>query len=124
MRYVLVGESLTGKALRNEGMYAVRDNASKSARFVQVKHSGKMCGCSWGAAFLLAEVTMYYSTRAGEYVLTNTTYATGDEERVLLRGDSYECALFIARRARAFGFQIYATDVPMDSLEANDAEEC
>ena len=64
---------------------------------------------------------MYYSTRAGEYVLSNTTYATGEEERVLLRGDSYDCALFIARRARAFGFQIYATDVP---LEADDAEEC
>ena len=110
-----VGECFDNNAFLREGMYAVRN--ATAARFIQVHHDGSLSPRGWNAVMIIADVKMYYSTEEEEYVLVNTKT---DRQVVVFRGQSYDCALFIARRARAFGFAIYATDVP---LEANDAEE-
>ena len=109
MYYTQVGDSFDRHAFINEGMYAV--TKSKSARFVQMHHDGSVHLRGWGAALIIAELKMYFSTKEKEYVLVNTMT---DNKVVVFRGQPYDCALFIARRARAFGFNLYATDVPLE----------
>ena len=114
--YTQVGDVFDENVFLNEGMFPVQVNKCKSARFVHILPNGEVHFRGWGGVLLLASVRMYFSTREEEYVLV-VNKGLLEKETVVFRGTCYECALFIARRTRAFGFNIYATDVPMDPLE-------
>lgn len=116
-RPLQVGDSITSDAFKAEQMVPVRATNSNpnigSARFIKMMHDGSVVRQTWGSALILAEVGMYRSCREEDYVVTSQVY-TDKSPVVLARGSAYEVSLFIARRARAFGYALYATDVPLE----------
>lgn len=90
---------------------ANREHPEEQVRFL-ASHKGRLSPVKWGTACILSKVDLMYSCKLQEYVVVSAAYET--DGVVLYRGDSYGAALFIARRARAFGFMLYATDVPME----------